>query len=459
MEEAVNDDPLIGATLGGRYRIDGLIGIGGMGRVYRATHTLLGKQFAIKVLPEARAKRSDATERFLREARTAANIDNEHIVEVVNVDEDEAHRLFIVMELLDGETLADRLERGPLPVEDALRIAVQIGDALQAAHDAGIVHRDLKPENVFLVDKEGNDFVKVLDFGISKIKNPEHGDPKLTATDQIVGTPLYISPELARGIAHVDHRTDIYALGVIVYEMLTGAPPFTGQNHFQLLYKHGNEAPDPPSQRSRKANIPPHVEAAVLRALEKNPDDRFETMRGLCASLEGPTMPQRARTVGLPLLAAFVFAAVAFVMWPKPEAETELAPGGTLEQPVPVPSPPGTSAPSPSPAAAVPTPSRAPATKKSESSAEPAGDVTSRERVSVALRSSPGGALVSLDGKTRGKTPLTVELSRGSAATVRFSLPGYRTVRRRIRAGEQDTVRVRLEKKTQPSPPPIKTEF
>lgn len=450
MNEVVNDDPLIGATLGGRYRIEGLLGTGGMGRVYRATHTLLGKEFAIKVLPEGREARSKATERFLREARAAANIDNDHIVEVVNVDEDDAHRLFIVMELLEGETLADRLAHGPLPLEDAVSIALQVGDALQAAHDAGIVHRDLKPENVFLVDKGGGSFVKVLDFGISKIKNPEHENPKLTATDQIVGTPLYISPELARGIAHVDHRTDIYALGVIVYEMLTGTPPFSGQNHFQLLYKHGNESPEPPSQRNREARIPPHVETAVLRALHKNPDERFDTMHELCAALQGPAVPKRARTIAVPLLAAVILAAAAFIVWPKPTIETTSTQRELPAEPAPV-----TTAPSDLPAKLAPEP----ATEKSEAPAEPADATPSAERVSIALRSSPRGAFVSLNGKTRGKTPLTVELSKDTAATVRFSLPGYRTVRRRIRAGEQDTVRVRLQKKDRPSPPPIKTEF
>ncbi|MGB5284276.1 MAG: serine/threonine-protein kinase, partial [Polyangiales bacterium] len=270
-------DPLLGATLGGLYHVQRLIGVGGMGRVYEATHRNLGKAYAVKVLPEGRADKPDAVERFLREAKSATKIDHEHIVKVVNCDSDEEHRLFIVMELLDGENLADRLDRGALPVDEAVEIARQTGEALQAAHDAGIVHRDLKPENIFLTQKHGRDFVKVLDFGISKIKTPDHGDPKLTATDQIIGTPLYISPELARGMSLVDHRTDVYALGVILYEMLTGSPPFTGENHFQLLYKHGNEAPDPPSQRSKKANIPPHVEAAVLCAMEKDPADRFET--------------------------------------------------------------------------------------------------------------------------------------------------------------------------------------
>ncbi len=223
-----NHDPLIGATLGGLYHVERLIGVGGMGRVYQATHVHLGKAYAVKVLSEGRAKQPDATERFLREAKAATRIEHDHIVKVVNFDSDDAHRLFIVMELLEGENLADRIDRGALPIDEAIEIARQTGDALQAAHEAGIVHRDLKPENIFITQKDSRDFVKVLDFGISKIKNPDHGDPKLTATDQIVGTPLYISPELARGMATVDHRTDIYALGVIMYEMITGSPPFTG---------------------------------------------------------------------------------------------------------------------------------------------------------------------------------------------------------------------------------------
>ena len=431
-EEGANQDPLIGATLGGLYEVESLLGVGGMGRVYRATHRLLGKAYAIKVLPEGRADKPEATERFLREARAASKVESEHIVEVVNVDRDDEHRLFIVMELLEGENLADRLDRGPLPLDRALDIATQTGEALQAAHDAGIVHRDLKPENLFIVQKNGRDCVKVLDFGISKIKNPEHGDPKLTATDQIVGTPLYISPELARGVAAVDHRTDIYALGVIVYEMLTGTPPFTGANHFQLLYKHGNEAPDPPSQRSKKADIPVHVESAILRALEKDPNDRFDTMNDFCAALVGPTVPRRARTFGIPLLAAAIVAGVAFVLWPQPEAEA----------------PPVTEA------EALPT-----ATEKSEPPAQTSEVERRPTLVTISLDSKPGSAFVAVDGEKRGRTPLALELEQGTTATVRFSLPGYRAEVRRVAAEADESLVVRLKKKPPPEPSPIKTEF
>ena len=463
VDEEPDQDPLIGATLGGLYRVERLIGVGGMGRVYQARHGLLNKDFAIKVLPEARADKPAATERFLREARAASKVESDHIVKVVNVDRDEEHRLFIVMELLEGENLAKRIERGPLPLEEAIEIARQTGTALQAAHDAGIVHRDLKPENIFLVKRNGQDFVKVLDFGISKIKSPEHGDPKLTATDQIVGTPLYISPELARGIETVDHRTDIYALGVIVYEMLTGAPPFTGQNHFQLLYKHGNEAPDPPSQRSRRANIPAHVEAAVLRALEKEPNARCDTMQSLVSALSGPTSePGRKRPLRIALLVVAAAAGVAaLLLVVRPGANP-----GPDPSPAPVvagePNPdldPGPAGSAPRPGAE---PSAAPAqgmTKPSVRPVETADLGPDAEPVKLTLRSTPPGAIVLVDGERRGKTPLIVEMPRGEAAKVRFSLEGYRTARRQVVAERDQTVRVRLQRKSPPAPSPIKTDF
>lgn len=429
-------DPLLGATLGGLYHVQRLIGVGGMGRVYEATHTHLGKAYAVKVLPEARANKPDAVQRFLREAKSATRIDHEHIVKVVNCDTDEEHRLFIVMELLDGENLGDRLEaRGALPVDESVEIARQTGEALQAAHDAGIVHRDLKPENIFITQKNGRDFVKVLDFGISKIKTPDHGDPKLTATDQIIGTPLYISPELAKGVSVVDHRTDVYALGVILYEMLTGSPPFTGQNHFQLLYKHGNEAPDPPSQRSKQANIPPHVEAAVLRAMEKDPANRFQSMNELCDALRGPTVPKRARTWGIPLLAAAVVAGVAFLLWPTS------APVEPAEPPAPV---------------------LPPVTEKSVDPAETSPIVPVEpveQRVGLEVDSLPKGAFVTVNGDKLGRTPVQVALEPGQEATVRFSLQGYRSEERRLVPNEGDVLLVRLKKKTRPKPSPIKTDF
>lgn len=432
-EEAVEHDPLIGATLGGLYIVERLIGEGGMGRVYEATHTHLGKAYAVKVLSENRVNKPDAVERFLREAKAASRIEHDHIVKVVNFDKHDEHGVFIVMELLEGEDLADRLERGPLEIDEAVEIATQTGDALEAAHDAGIVHRDLKPENIFITQKKGRDFIKVLDFGISKIKSPDHTDVKLTATDQIVGTPLYISPELARGVAAVDHRTDIYALGVIVYEMVTGTPPFAGQNHFQLLYKHGNESPDPPSQRGGRAKIPAHVESAILRALEKQPSDRFSSMKGFSDALQGPTAPVHGKKIGLAIVAGVlaVAAALAFALWPTSVAH---APG-----PVPA-----------TPAPTTPTP---------EEPAEVAEVADAPVPARVQLNSTPRGAWVRVNGEKRGKTPLTLELPKGSRTTVRFSLEGYQAKDHRLVVENDETVSVRLRKRVRRPTPPIKEDF
>jgi serine/threonine-protein kinase len=460
VDEEPSQDPLIGATLGGLYRVERLLGVGGMGRVYQARHELLNKDFAIKVLPEARADKPAATERFLREARAASKVESDHIVKVFNVDRDHEHRLFIVMELLEGENLAERIARGPIALEDAIEIARQTGTALQAAHDAGIVHRDLKPENIFLVKRNGRDFVKVLDFGISKIKNPEHGDPKLTATDQIVGTPLYISPELARGIETVDHRTDIYALGVILYEMLTGSPPFTGKNHFQLLYQHGNEAPDPPSKRSERAQIPAPVEAAILRALEKEPSARFDTMDALVTALsERSAKPKRRRWGAIAGLAAAALGGLLLVLWLGPDAEPapvpEVVSNGVEEaKGSAAPTVPIADAEAEGPDASAPG-----MTKPSGVPVETADPGPDAAPVTLTLRSSPPGAIVLVDGERRGKTPLRIEVRRGEAAKVRFSLRGYRTARRQVVAERDQTVRVRLQSKSPPGPSPIKTDF
>ena len=458
-QEPAESDPLIGETLGGLYHVERLIGKGGMGRVYAATHVRLGKTYALKVLEKGRADRPVSVQRFLREAQAAARIDNDHIVDVLNFDEHDEHGVFLVMELLEGEDLSKRLHRGALPLEDAIELITQTGDALQAAHDAGILHRDLKPENVFITQKHGRDFVKVLDFGISKIKAPEEPDVKLTQTDQIVGTPLYISPELARGAPTVDHRSDVYALGVLSYEILTGTPPFLGQNRFQLLYMHGSETPDPPSQRNERAEVPPQVEEAILKALEKDPADRFDSVRDFCAALHAPpasapepapeppkAAPSRNRAT-LRLARALASAALGVValsflgrgpsqpILPEPESEPE--------------------------------PRVLSSTSKADAEAEPVTQPPPRSasipaQVRIELTSTPRGALVRLDGKRKGKTPLSLDLPKGTEATVRFSMEGYQPKEQRLVAEDDQTVRVRLRRKARPEPPPtppIKQDF
>lgn len=289
-EEPEGDDPWIGRVVANVYEIEERIGVGGMGAVYRARHVNLGKSVAIKVLVESIAKRRDAVERLRQEAIAASSIEHDHIVDVISFDHYEDGSVFIVMELLRGESLASRLdalhEAGQtMALEEAIPIALQIADALEAAHQRGIVHRDLKPDNVFLATKGGVERVKVLDFGISKIKMAEAEQVRVTRTGQIVGTPLYMSPEQARGESDIDRRADIYALGVILFELLSGAPPFDGRNYFELLWKHGNEPPPKLCERVERGGCPEALGAAVERALAKAPADRFETMAEFARAL------------------------------------------------------------------------------------------------------------------------------------------------------------------------------
>ena len=280
------DAPLKGQTLRGLYFVEELIGVGGMGAVYRAKHIHLDRHFAIKVLTRTIDDAGHALERFKREAMAASRIEHDNIVDVVSLDTTEDGEVFIVMELLRGESLGDRIRKGPLPVDSALGITYQLCRALAAAHGHEIVHRDLKPENIFLVDKGGFNFVKVLDFGISKMKSAEAAQVHMTRTGQLVGTPLYMSPEQARGESDVDHRADIYAVGVLLYEMLTGTPPFLGKNYFQLLWKHGNEEVEAASSRAPEAQIPKSLDRLILRTLAKDPADRPPDMATLEAELQ-----------------------------------------------------------------------------------------------------------------------------------------------------------------------------
>lgn len=267
---------LIGAVLGGAYRVQSLIDRGSMGAVYRAEHLRLRRPVAVKVMAAHMVEQPGALDRFTREAEIISRLNHPHIVQVLDFDTTEQGQPFLVMELLEGKPLDVVVElRGKLDLRVALRIAVQAASGLAAAHAAGVVHRDLKPGNIFLVDAGDQLFVKLLDFGISKQHVAQKdADRKLTGEFDILGTPEYMPPEQALGrTATVDHRGDQYALGVILYEMLVGRPPFLASDIMALLQKVIRDRPEPLS--ALRPDVPQAVADAILRALSKAPEDRF----------------------------------------------------------------------------------------------------------------------------------------------------------------------------------------
>ncbi len=299
-------EDLVGTTLLDRYSITRKIGQGGMGAVYEATHMLIGKRVAVKVLLDKYARKEQVVARLEQEARLASSIGHEHIIDITDFGTTADGRTFVVMEFLEGESLAELLNReGPLPEARLLHISTQISSALGAAHAKGIVHRDVKPENVFLLRRKDRDFIKVVDFGISKSMRVsdagEADSPRLTQTGMVLGTPLYMSPEQARGDEELDHRIDIYALGVIMYELATGRVPFTGGNYLAIISQVLNDSPSSP--RADRPELSEELEAIILKALAKDRDDRYQStadmLSDLSALAEDPThSTQRARITG-----------------------------------------------------------------------------------------------------------------------------------------------------------------
>lgn len=264
-------DAFIGRVAPGGYRIEALIGRGGMGAVFRAVDERTGEPVALKILYRGCRKGSESGRRFEREARVAGSLGHPNIVEVFDLGHFDDGTPFHVMELLEGQSLAQRIEaEGALPEGEVLEIAEQILGALEAAHERQVIHRDLKPDNVFLVEREGVTIAKLLDFGVSKVLT-EQTEPT-ARTGVVLGTPYYLSPEQARGVQDIDHRVDIWAMGVLLYESLTGVLPFNAGSHDQLLRKILSSKPVPPSRF--QARLTPEVEAVVLRALSTNRDDR-----------------------------------------------------------------------------------------------------------------------------------------------------------------------------------------
>jgi serine/threonine protein kinase len=269
---------VVGELIAGRYELEELVGTGGMSSVYRAHDRLLERNVALKVLHEQFTGDGDYVERFRREARAVAQLSHPNIVTVIDRGEQDS-RQFIVFEYIPGENLKGLVERtGPLPERDALQLGLQVARGLAFAHGQGLVHRDVKPQNVLLTE-EGQ--AKVTDFGIARSHDVADG---LTRTGTVMGTSDYIAPEQARG-AHVDELSDLYSLGAVLYELLTGEVPFPGDNFVAVAMRHINEPP--PSVRERRPDVSPRLEAAIRRAMAKDPGDRFRSMDELAAELQG----------------------------------------------------------------------------------------------------------------------------------------------------------------------------
>ncbi|HET7501805.1 MAG TPA: protein kinase [Kofleriaceae bacterium] len=276
-------DPLLGKVLGDRFLVQELLGQGRSGTIYRAEHVTLRRRVAIKVLHTELSRDDLAVERFRREATTVAEIDNEHIVEIHDFGRTPDARLYLAMELLEGETLDTVLARDKqLSIERAADILIQLGEALMEAHAIGYVHRDLRPRNIYLSVRRGKaNFIKLLDFGLAKLVETE-GQAASTSLGMTFGDPRYMSPEQARG-DRIDRRADIYQLGCVAYEMLTGAPPFSGSRVFDILTRQVTEAPQPlPTLRP---GVPLWMEAAVTKMLAKDPDNRFATTSRMVEAL------------------------------------------------------------------------------------------------------------------------------------------------------------------------------
>ena len=322
-------DPLIGALFDGRYKVLKKLGSGGMATVYLAEDQELGRRVAIKILNAKHASDEQFVERFRREASSAAGLSHPNIVQIYDRGKAEG-TYYIAMEVIEGLSLKELIiKHGPSPIPVAVNYGRQILAALRFAHRNGVVHRDIKPHNV-LVDEEGR--VKVTDFGIARA-----GASEMTEVGSIIGTAQYLSPEQARG-APVDARSDLYSVGVVLYELLTGEAPYNGDTPVEIAMKHLSAVPEPPSVK--RPEVPPELDAVVLRALAKNPDDRFQSVEEMDADLnaisKGMEISETTTDAATTVLAGAGLSAPTMIS----RAPTRVVPPSRTGAPMPPPTPP-----------------------------------------------------------------------------------------------------------------------
>jgi serine/threonine-protein kinase len=343
---SVDDAKDLGKEVAGKYVLRRLIGKGGMGAVFEAEHVELGKRVAIKLMRAVHARGSEAAARFRREARAASAVDSEHIVDVFDVGEDPDLGLFMVMELLDGEDLGALLRRvGRLEPTLALAIARQAALALEKAHAAGVVHRDLKPENVFLRSRDLSVVVKLVDFGVAKLLRDvrERASGGVTRAGAVLGTPSYMSPEQAIGLPDIDHRTDLYSLGALLYEMLVGEPAYPQKATYEMTIV--SIATEEPPRVSSRVAVMPELDELVVHLMSRDPGARPASAADVAAAIDDIEPRAAARRLSRPALERGSFSDVP----PAPQSSRGVVPAVTgiraappleLERPAPTPAPP-----------------------------------------------------------------------------------------------------------------------
>ncbi len=445
-----------------------------MGSVYLAEHPGIGRRVAVKVLHKNYTRDEHLLARFLNEARAANAIRHPNIIEILDSGMLADGTPFLVMELLEGESLGTRLrQNGALPIAKAVDFAYQTASALGAAHAKGIVHRDLKPDNLFVVPDlhdTNRERIKVLDFGIAKLQQGSVADSVKTRTGTLMGTPIYMSPEQCRGTRTVDHRSDIYSLGVIFYEMLVGQPPFVSEGFGDLVNMHLNVPPA--SARSKRAEIPLALDALVMKMLAKNPEDRYAEMGEVQAALKSsgshtivsspdlvkthakgrPPVTQtspmgdttfstgvgervdgipgsgRGKKVALGVIAAVVIGGGG-IFWLQQSGDSTNKAVATTTPPTPTPP---TTVPPVTPPVTPPKPT-----------------VAAPKKIELRLASVPAGAKVvdNVDGELLGLTPLVLTRPRGGTLTLRFEKDGYNASTRTMPLDGDRAFELTLEQK------------